>query len=422
MPGVVIVGAQWGDEGKGKVADLLAEQAEVVIRFQGGNNAGHTIVRDGEEFKFHLIPSGILYPGKTCAIGNGVVIDPNVLIGEIEGLRAPRIDVTRPAHLGQRAPDHALPRDARHGGRGEARQVRDRDDEARDRPLLHGQGGPPRHPRAGPARPEDPAQEDLGGDGAEAAAPPPLRQATQARPARDDRGVPRYGHRLEPHIADTAKICWDALDAGGPCSSRAPRGRCSTSTTAPIHSSPRRTRSPARHASAPASAHRHRRGLGSLQGATDPSARGRSRPSSTTRSATPPRARPRVRHHRAPAPLRLARSRRATRTQPASIGPRPWRSPSSTSSPGSTRCGSRALPPLRGRGPRRVPPPPDRVPQRRAPSTRSCPASPRTSERRNAETTFAERRRGPHGLSIEDHAGVPDPNGRRGPRARADGP
>ena len=71
MPGVVIVGAQWGDEGKGKVVDLLAEQADLVIRFQGGNNAGHTIVRDGETFKFHLIPSGILYPGKLCAIGNG---------------------------------------------------------------------------------------------------------------------------------------------------------------------------------------------------------------------------------------------------------------------------------------------------------------------------------------------------------------
>jgi adenylosuccinate synthase len=68
MPGIVIVGAQWGDEGKGKVVDLLAERAEAIIRFQGGNNAGHTIVRDGETWKFHLIPSGILYPGKTCII------------------------------------------------------------------------------------------------------------------------------------------------------------------------------------------------------------------------------------------------------------------------------------------------------------------------------------------------------------------
>ena len=89
MPGIVIVGAQWGDEGKGKVVDLLAEQAEAVVRFQGGNNAGHTIVREGETFKFHLTPSGILYPGKLCVIGNGVVIDPKVLTGEIDGLLAP---------------------------------------------------------------------------------------------------------------------------------------------------------------------------------------------------------------------------------------------------------------------------------------------------------------------------------------------
>ena len=87
MPGLVIVGAQWGDEGKGKVTDLLAERADVVVRFQGGNNAGHTIVRDDEEFKLHLIPSGILHPGTLCAIGNGVVIDPKVLTDEIENLK-----------------------------------------------------------------------------------------------------------------------------------------------------------------------------------------------------------------------------------------------------------------------------------------------------------------------------------------------
>jgi adenylosuccinate synthase len=94
MPGIVIVGAQWGDEGKGKVVDLLAERADMVVRFQGGNNAGHTIVRDGETWKFHLIPSGILYAGKTCVIGNGVVIDPRVLIDEIDNLRAHGIDVS----------------------------------------------------------------------------------------------------------------------------------------------------------------------------------------------------------------------------------------------------------------------------------------------------------------------------------------
>src|SRR5665811_1621321 len=94
MPGIVIVGAQWGDEGKGKITDLLAEGGDAVVRFQGGNNAGHTIIRGSEEWKLHLIPSGILYPGKRCVIGNGVVIDPKVLIEELDALRARRVDVS----------------------------------------------------------------------------------------------------------------------------------------------------------------------------------------------------------------------------------------------------------------------------------------------------------------------------------------
>src|SRR3982750_4286355 len=93
MPSIVIVGAQWGDEGKGKITDLLAERADVIVRFQGGNNAGHTIVREGKEFKFHLIPSGILHSEKACVIGNGVVLDPAVLLEEIDGLRRRRVDV-----------------------------------------------------------------------------------------------------------------------------------------------------------------------------------------------------------------------------------------------------------------------------------------------------------------------------------------
>ena len=94
MPSVVIVGAQWGDEGKGKITDLLAEKADVVVRFQGGNNAGHTIVRGDEVYKLHLMPSGILYPGKLCVIGNGVVIDPKVITDEIVELTRRGIDVS----------------------------------------------------------------------------------------------------------------------------------------------------------------------------------------------------------------------------------------------------------------------------------------------------------------------------------------
>ncbi|MCK5023065.1 MAG: adenylosuccinate synthetase, partial [Candidatus Aenigmarchaeota archaeon] len=76
---IVVVGAQWGDEGKGKIVDLLAAEADIVARFQGGANAGHTIVVDDRTFKFHLLPSGILHAGKQCIIGNGVVLDPETL-------------------------------------------------------------------------------------------------------------------------------------------------------------------------------------------------------------------------------------------------------------------------------------------------------------------------------------------------------
>ncbi|MBK9518882.1 MAG: adenylosuccinate synthase [Anaeromyxobacter sp.] len=87
MPNVVVVGAQWGDEGKGKIVDLLTSHADVVVRFQGGNNAGHTLVVDGEKTVLHLIPAGILHPGKSCVIGNGVVLDPAVFVMEIDRLK-----------------------------------------------------------------------------------------------------------------------------------------------------------------------------------------------------------------------------------------------------------------------------------------------------------------------------------------------
>ena len=86
MSNKIVVGSQWGDEGKGKVTDMLASTADVVVRFGGGNNAGHTVIVDDEKFELHIIPSGILYPEKTCVIGNGVVIDPVVLVEEMEGL------------------------------------------------------------------------------------------------------------------------------------------------------------------------------------------------------------------------------------------------------------------------------------------------------------------------------------------------
>ncbi|MGD9949557.1 MAG: adenylosuccinate synthase [Desulfobulbus sp.] len=94
MASVVVVGTQWGDEGKGKIVDLLTRYADYVVRFQGGNNAGHTLVVDGKQYIFHIIPSGILYEDKTCAIGNGVIIDPGVLLKEMANLADKGLVVT----------------------------------------------------------------------------------------------------------------------------------------------------------------------------------------------------------------------------------------------------------------------------------------------------------------------------------------
>jgi len=94
MSSVVIVGTQWGDEGKGKIVDLLTRYADYIVRFQGGNNAGHTLVVDGKQYIFHIIPSGILYEDKQCMIGNGVIIDPAVLLHEIDELHTKGLPVT----------------------------------------------------------------------------------------------------------------------------------------------------------------------------------------------------------------------------------------------------------------------------------------------------------------------------------------
>jgi adenylosuccinate synthase len=215
MPGLVIVGAQWGDEGKGKVVDLLAEQADLVIRFQGGNNAGHTIVRDGETFKFHLIPSGILYPGKLCAIGNGVVVDPKVLRGELDDLRRRRIDIgglriSANSHLIM--PYHMLL------------------DQAGEAKLGKLQIGTTRR-GIGPCyadkaarlgiRMQDLLDEKILRKKIYAAMEP---KRLMLRPFAKDPQLDLHtmteeyrilGHRLEPWIADTAPIAWRIFDEGG---------------------------------------------------------------------------------------------------------------------------------------------------------------------------------------------------------------
>ncbi|HEY3758230.1 MAG TPA: adenylosuccinate synthase [Solirubrobacteraceae bacterium] len=214
MPGIVIVGAQWGDEGKGKIVDLLAEHSDAVVRFQGGNNAGHTIVRDGEEWKLHLIPSGILYPGKRCVIGNGVVIDPKVLIEELDGLRARRIDVSglrisANAHLIM--PYHLLLDSAGEAKLGrlqigttrrgigpcyadKAARLGIRVQDLLDEKILKKKIVAAMEPKRLSLRPyeRDPTLD--------------LRTMTEE--------YLTYGHRLEPHIADTAKLMWELLDDG----------------------------------------------------------------------------------------------------------------------------------------------------------------------------------------------------------------
>ena len=126
MGNVVVVGTQWGDEGKGKVVDLLAEKADLIVRFQGGNNAGHTLVVNGKQTICHLIPSGILHERKKCLIGNGVVVDPEVLIQEMDSLREKgvridpgRLSLSEKAHL--ITPYHRAVDVAREAAKGEAK-------------------------------------------------------------------------------------------------------------------------------------------------------------------------------------------------------------------------------------------------------------------------------------------------------------
>ena len=214
MPGLVIVGAQWGDEGKGKVTDLLAERADVVVRFQGGNNAGHTIVRGDEEFKLHLVPSGILHDGTLCAIGNGVVIDPKILTDEIEALKRRGVTVSNlriSANAHMIMPYHVLLDTA-----GEAR-------------LGSSKIGTTKR-GIGPAYADKSARlgirvQDLLDEKILRkkimAAMEPKRQLLRPHakdPELDLHSMTEeyvtYGHRLEHHIADTARICWDQLDAG----------------------------------------------------------------------------------------------------------------------------------------------------------------------------------------------------------------
>jgi adenylosuccinate synthase len=237
MPGVVIVGAQWGDEGKGKVVDLLAERATTIVRFQGGNNAGHTIVRGGEEFKFHLIPSGILHEDKTSVIGNGVVVDPRVLLGEIDNLKRAGIGVgnlrlSANAHLIM--PYHVLLDSAGETKLGKnsigttrrgigpcyadkALRLGIRVQDLLDEKILRTKIRAALEPKQQALR-ELSVQRRKRLKEAGEDAKPGEGVASDPDPRLDLHAMVEehvsYGHRLEPHIADTARLCWDALDGG----------------------------------------------------------------------------------------------------------------------------------------------------------------------------------------------------------------
>ncbi len=155
MPATVVVGTQWGDEGKGKLTDLLARDMQMVVRYQGGHNAGHTVVVDGESFALQLVPSGVLYPHITPVIGNGVVVDPGVLLAELDTLEAKGVDVEPDGRVRQRPPDHALPPGARPGDRALPGQELARHHQARHRPRLRRQGLAGGAPGPGPARRQD---------------------------------------------------------------------------------------------------------------------------------------------------------------------------------------------------------------------------------------------------------------------------
>ena len=233
MPATILVGTQWGDEGKGKATDLLAARTDFVVRYQGGNNAGHTVLAGGHLLKLHLIPSGILYPDVTPVLADGVVIDPKVLLEEMDALTDREIDPSRLAVSGNAhliMPYH-LAMDA-----------------VTERYLGKLKLGTTKR-GIGPAYADKAMR--LGLRVQDLTDPKIFREKLEVVLKEKNRVLTKvynqmplelgevydtylaYGERMAPHICDTA------------CSWRGPRARCSTSITAPIRSSPPRARWPA---------------------------------------------------------------------------------------------------------------------------------------------------------------------------------
>ena len=255
MPATVVVGTQWGDEGKGKLTDLVAKEMDLVVRYQGGHNAGHTVVVDGETFALQLVPSGILYDHITPVIGNGVVVDPGVLLDELDtsrakGVRTDRLVVSGNAHLIM--PYH---------------QELDR---VTERYLGKNALGTTKR-GIGPAYADKAARVGLRVQ--DLMDPKIFRQKLEVvlkeknailakvynrLPLSADEICARYldelAPRIVPMVTDAVALVHEALARGATCYSKARRRHSSTSTTGRIPSSPPRTPSQAGHAPARGSA------------------------------------------------------------------------------------------------------------------------------------------------------------------------
>ena len=192
----MVVGAQWGDEGKGKLVDVLAERADFVVRYQGGANAGHTVVIGDSHFILRQIPSGILHAGVTCIVGNGVVLEPETFFGELDQLAERGIDTAGRIFVSDRA--HLVLPVSQAARRRQREEPEARHDRARDRAGLRGQVRPPRHPGRRPAAPR-------------------LRAAAARRPGRP---------RQPPARADGAAPSARRSSSTWRCSSGSRRGCC----------------------------------------------------------------------------------------------------------------------------------------------------------------------------------------------------
>ena len=286
MPVTVVVGAQWGDEGKAKIIDLLSKEHTYVVRYQGGHNAGHTVVVGGERYALQLIPSGVLYDHVMPVIGNGVVVDLPTLFREIDTLEARGIScaglkVSSRAHL-------IFPWHQAHDAIAEA--VRG-DDKIGTTLKGIGPAYADKARRVG-VRVGEVVDLDAFATTvrARAIAENIVIEQAGGEPLDVDEIVARfteYGARLQPYVADTVTLLHEASGRERTCCSRARRRRSSTSTTAPIRTSRRRTRPPAARAPAPASGRATSTASSGSPRRTPPgSAPVRSRPSCSTPTAT----------------------------------------------------------------------------------------------------------------------------------------